>query len=93
MVGHNQRRRRASILSLKRTSPEQGTSKPTTAKRNLLQRIVSRRSGRSPRNQNRRPSRLIIGKMKRVVNVDMSRPTTETFMKLTMLTQPEYWTV
>ena len=43
-------------------------------------------SGNSPRIQNRRPSRLIIGQMNRVVKVDSNRPTTETVRKLTILT-------
>ena len=61
---------------------------PPTANRSLLQMIVSRRTGSSPRTQKRRPSRLIRGKMKRVMNVDNSNPTTARFRKLIMLTQP-----
>ena len=40
------------------------------------------------RNQNRRPSRLTMGKMKRVVKVDINSPTTERLRKLIMFSQP-----
>ena len=77
--------------SLSRISRPQGTSRLPTEKRNLAHRIESRFSGSRPRSQKRRPSRLTRGKTNRVVKVDMSRPTTERFMKLTMFTHWETW--
>ena len=79
------------MRSLNRISRLDGTIDHPTANTNLLQRSVERRSGSRPRNQKRRPSRLIIGNTNRVVNVERSSPTTETFRKLTRLTQAPYW--
>ncbi len=76
-----------SIKSLSRISRQQGIAEPAAANRNLPHKIESRRTGSIPRIQNRRPSRLSIGKMKRVVNVDRIKPTTARFKKLIMLTQ------
>ena len=79
--------------SLSRISSPQGTSRQQTEKRNLAQRMESRYSGSRPSSQKRRPSRLTRGKTNRVVKVDISRPTTERFMKLTMFTHSETRTV
>ena len=68
-----------SIVSLKSTSRQQGTIPPTKEKRNFDHTIWSRFTGRRPRIQNRRPSRLIIGNTNRVVNVERISPTTARF--------------
>ena len=59
----------------------------------MLQSTVWRLTGSSPTIQNRCDSRLTMGKTKRVVSVESISPTTETFMKLIMLSQPGWSTL
>ena len=76
-----------SIASLNRISRQQGIAEPAAANKNLPHKIELRPTGNMLRIQNRRPSRLSMGKMNRVVNVDKISPTTARFRKLIMLTQ------
>src|SRR6185312_34416 len=75
------------MKSLKRIKSVLGTTEPTAANKNLPHKMVSRLTGSSPKIQKRRPSRLIIGKMNRVVNVDRISPTTARLRKLIIVTQ------
>ena len=69
------------MKSLRKTSVVQGIREPRPAKRNFDHRIASRRMGNRPRIHRRRPSKLTIGKMNRVVNVERMSPTTARFKK------------
>ena len=75
-----------SIRSLKPTSRAQGIIDPSAPNKNFVHRILERSTGNSPKIQKRRPSRLIMGKINRLVKVDRISPTAARFKKLTMFT-------